>query len=79
MRLIDADELKVNMPTVEDEYRNAHKLIDEAETIEAIPVEFIEKHARLSDDLVALFGIPAGILKNVYRSLIDEWRSGDGK
>ena len=33
----------------------------------------------LFDDLVALFGVPVGVLKNVYRSLIDEWRSVDRK
>ena len=43
-------------------------------TVEAIPIEFIEKYAQLSDDAVALFGVPVGVLKNVYRSLIDEWR-----
>lgn len=74
MRLIDADELKGNMPTIGDEYQYAHKMIDETPTIDAIPIEFIEKYAQLSDDLVALFGVPVGVLKNVYRSLIDEWR-----
>ena len=38
MRLIDADALKEKMPSVEDEYQHAHKLIDEAPTIEAEPV-----------------------------------------
>lgn len=42
--------------------------------VEAIPIEFIEKYAQLSDDAGALFGVPVGVLKNVYRSLIDEWR-----
>ena len=42
MRLIDADALKAIMPTIEDEYKYAHKLIDDAPTVDAMPV----KHGR---------------------------------
>ena len=41
MRLIDADVLKAEMPTVEDEYKYAHKLIDDAPTVDAVPVQYI--------------------------------------
>ena len=32
-RLIDADELKVMVPSIEDEYKYVHKLIDQAPTV----------------------------------------------
>lgn len=50
-------------------------VIENEPTVEAVPIEFIEKYAQLSDDLVALLGVPADVLKNVYRSLIDEWEN----
>ena len=78
MKLIDADELRwtnlqdgfgrINTCIVFESDINAMPAVD------AIPIEFIEKYAQLSDDAVALFGVPVGVLKNVYRSLIDEWR-----
>ena len=33
-RLIDADELKVQIPTIEDEYKYVHQIIDNAPTVE---------------------------------------------
>lgn len=33
-RLIDADDLKARIPTIEDEYKYVHKLIDNAPTVE---------------------------------------------
>lgn len=78
MRLIDADAFLERtrkdplFPLVER--YGLSGVIENEPTVEAIPVEFIEKYAQLSDDAVALFGVPVGVLKNVYRSLIDEWR-----
>ena len=83
MRLINADALNLDYEVeMADDWKTAHEIANHiryAPTVEAIPIEFIEKYAQLSDDLVALFGIPASVLKNVYRSLIDEWRSVDRK
>lgn len=78
MKLIDADAFLERtrkdplFPLVER--YGLSGVIENEPTVEAIPVEFIEKYAQLSDDAVALFGVPVGVLKNVYRSLIDEWR-----
>lgn len=78
MRLIDADELR--WTSLQDGFGRINTCIvfesdiNAMPTIDAIPIEFIEKYAQLSDDAVALFGVPVGVLKNVYRSLIDEWR-----
>ena len=78
MRLIDADELR--WTSLQDGFGRINTCIvfesdiNAMPTIDAIPIEFIEKYAQLSDDAVALFGVPIGVLKNVYRSLIDEWR-----
>lgn len=74
MRLIDADELVSHTYIIDRDHDYETYDIEHAPTVEAIPIEFIEKYAQLSDDAVALFGVPAGVLKNVYRSLIDEWR-----
>lgn len=79
MRLIDADKIVRYTCTIDRDHDYEVYDIEHAPTVEAIPIEFIEKYAQLSDDLVALFGIPASVLKNVYRSLIDEWRSVDRK
>lgn len=79
MRLIDADELVSHTYIIDRDHDYETYDIEHAPTVEAIPIEFIEKYAQLSDDAVALFGVPAGVLKNVYRSLIDEWRSGNRK
>ena len=78
MKLIDADELR--WTSLQDGFGRINTCIvfesdiNAMPTIDAIPIEFIEKYAQLSDDAVALFGVPVGVLKNVYRSLIDEWR-----
>lgn len=32
-RLIDADELKCGIPTIEDEYKHCHRILDSAPTI----------------------------------------------
>jgi len=83
MRLIDADAFLERtrkdplFPLVER--YGLSGVIENEPTVDAIPIEFIEKYAQLSDDMVAAFGIPVGVLKNVYRSLIDEWRSGNRK
>ena len=53
MRLIDADALKAEMPTVEDEYKYAHKLIDDAQTVEAVPVSWIEETMQLAEKVGA--------------------------
>ena len=74
MRLIDADKLVSHTYIIDRDHDYETYDIEHAPTVEAIPIEFIEKYAQLSDDAVALFGVPAGVLKNVYRSLIDEWR-----
>lgn len=74
MRLIDADELVSHTYIIDRDHDYETYDIEHAPTVEAIPIEFIEKYAQLSDDAVALFGVPVGVLKNVYRSLIDEWR-----
>ena len=74
MRLIDADNLVSHTYTIDRDHDYETYDIEHAPTVDAIPVEFIEKYAQLSDDAVALFCVPAGVLKNVYRSLIDEWR-----
>ena len=74
MRLIDADKLVSHTYIIDRGHDYETYDIEHAPTVEAIPIEFIEKYAQLSDDAVALFGVPAGVLKNVYRSLIDEWR-----
>lgn len=74
MRLIDADKVVRYTCTIDRDHDYDVYDIEHAPTVEAIPIEFIEKYAQLSDDAVALFGVPAGVLKNVYRSLIDEWK-----
>ena len=74
MRLIDADKIVRYTCTIDRDHDYDVYDIEHAPTVEAIPIEFIEKYAQLSDDAVALFGVPVGVLKNVYRSLIDEWR-----
>lgn len=79
MKLIDADAFLERtrkdplFPLVER--YGLSGVIENEPTVEAVPIEFIEKYAQLSDDLVALFGVPADVLKNVYRSLIDEWEN----
>ena len=73
MRLIDADKVVRYTCTIDMDHDYDVYDIEHAPTVEAIPIEFIEKYAQLSDDAVALFGVPVGVLKNVYRSLIDEW------
>lgn len=79
MRLIDADKIVRYTCTIDRDHDYEVYDIEHAPTVEAIPIEFIEKYAQLSDDLVAWFGVPASVLKNVYRSLIDEWRNVDRK
>lgn len=79
MRLIDADKIVRYTCTIDRDHDYDVYDIEHAPTVEAIPIEFIEKYAQLSDDTVALFGVPASVLKNVYRSLIDEWKSVDRK
>lgn len=74
MRLIDADKIVRYTCTIDRDHDYDVYDIEHAPTVEAIPIEFIEKYAQLSDDAVALFGVPVGVLKNVYRSLIDEWK-----
>ena len=74
MRLIDADKVVRYTCTIDRDHDYDVYDIEHAPTVEAIPIEFIEKYAQLSDDAVALFGVPVGVLKNVYRSLIDEWK-----
>lgn len=74
MRLIDADKIVRYTCTIDRDHDYEVYDIEHAPTVEAIPIEFIEKYAQLSDDAVALFGVPVGVLKNVYRSLIDEWK-----
>lgn len=74
MRLIDADKIVRYTCTIDRDHDYEVYDIEHAPTVEAIPIEFIEKYAQLSDDAVALFGVPVGVLKNVCRSLIDEWR-----
>ena len=74
MRLIDADKIVRYTCTIDRDHDYEVYDIEHAPTVEAIPIEFIEKYAQLSDDMVAAFGIPVGVFKNAYRSLIDEWR-----
>ena len=74
MRLIDADKIVRYTCTIDRDHDYEVYDIEHAHTVEAIPIEFIEKYAQLFDDAVALFGVPVGVLKNVYRSLINEWR-----
>ena len=74
MRLIDADKIVRYTCTIDRDHDYDVYDIEHAPTVEAIPIEFIEKYAQLSDDAVALFGVPVVVLKNVYRSLIDEWK-----
>ena len=74
MRLIDADKIVRYTCTIDRDHDYDAYDIEHAPTVEAIPIEFIEKYAQLSDDAVALFGVPVGVLKSVYRSLIDEWK-----
>ena len=74
MRLVDADKLVSHTYIIDRDHDYETYDIEHAPTVEAIPIEFIEKYAQLSDDAVALFGVPVGVLKNGYRSLIDEWR-----
>lgn len=79
MKLIDADELR--WTNLQDGFGRINTCIvfesdiNAMPTVDAIPIDFIEKYAQLSDDLVVLFGVPADVLKNVYRSLIDEWKN----
>lgn len=79
MKLIDADGLR--WTNLQDGFGRINTCIvfesdiNAMPTVDAIPIDFIEKYAQLSDDLVVLFGVPADVLKNVYRSLIDEWKN----
>lgn len=49
-------------------------VIENEPKVEAIPIEFIEKQAKYADDLMTMFNIPASLVANEYRFLIEEWK-----
>ena len=78
MRLIDVDALNLDYEVdMADDWKTAHEIANHiryAPTVEAIPIEFIEKQAKYADDLMTMFGIPASLVANEYRFLIEEWK-----
>lgn len=78
MRLIDVDAFLERtskdplFPLVER--YGLSRVIENEPTVDAIPIEFIEKQAEYADSLMVAFGIPASLVANEYRFLVKEWR-----
>ena len=84
MRLIDADKLVSHTYTIDRDHDYETYDIEHAPTVEAIPIEWIEKWldeflgAKLEEDITNLDPFK----KNVYQGILlmyNDWRWGDGK
>ena len=77
-RLIDADEMKMSKcPAVVNEYTKGWNdaidaIIENAPTIDAIPISFIEEQAKLCNEI----GFRRG--EECYMALIEKWREKNG-
>lgn len=84
MRLIDADKLVSRTYTIDRDHDYETYDIEHAPTVEAIPVEWIEKWldeflgVKLEEEITDLDPFK----KNVYQGIFlmyNDWRRGDGK
>lgn len=84
MRLIDADKLVSHTYTIDRDHDYDVYDIEHAPTVEAIPIEWIEKWldeflgVKLEEEITDLDPFK----KNVYQGILlmyNEWRRGDGK
>lgn len=84
MRLIDADKLVSHTYTIDRDHDYEVYDIEHAPTVEAIPVEWIEKWldeflgVKLEEEITDLDPFK----KNVYQGILlmyNDWRRGDGK
>lgn len=84
MRLIDADKLVSHTYTIDRDHDYETYDIEHAPTVEAIPVEWIEKWldeflgVKLEEEITDLDPFK----KNVYQGILlmyNDWRRGDGK
>lgn len=84
MRLIDADKLVSHTYTIDRDHDYETYDIEHAPTVDAIPVEWIEKWldeflgVKLEEEITDLDPFK----KNVYQGILlmyNDWRRGDGK
>ena len=84
MRLIDADKLVSHTYTIDRDHDYETYDIEHAPTVEAIPIEWIEKWldeflgVKLEEEITNLDPFK----KNVYQGILlmyNDWRRGDGK
>ena len=84
MRLIDADKLVSHSYTIDRDHDYETHDIEHAPTVDAIPVEWIEKWldeflgVKLEEEITDLDPFK----KNVYQGILlmyNDWRRGDGK
>ena len=84
MRLIDADKLVSHTYTIDRDHDYETYDIEHAPTVDAIPVEWIEKWldeflgVKLEEEITNLDPFK----KNVYQGILlmyNDWRRGDGK
>ena len=84
MRLIDADKLVSHTYTIDRDHDYETYDIEHAPTVEAIPIEWIEKWldeflgVKLEEEITILDPFK----KNVYQGILlmyNDWRRGDGK
>lgn len=84
MRLIDADKLVSHTYTIDRDHDYETYDIEHAPTVDAIPIEWIEKWldeflgVKLEEEITNLDPFK----KNVYQGILlmyNEWRRGDGK
>ena len=84
MRLIDADKLVSHTYTIDRDHDYETYDIEHAPTVDAIPVEWIEKWldeflgTKLEEEITDLDPFK----KNVYQGILlmyNDWRRGDGK
>ena len=84
MRLIDADKLVSHTYTIDRDHDYETYDIEHAPTVEAIPIEWIEKWldeflgVKLEEEITDLDPFK----KNVYQGILlmyNDWRRGDGK
>lgn len=84
MRLVDADKLVSHTYTIDRDHDYETYDIEHAPTVEAIPIEWIEKWldeflgVKLEEEITNLDPFK----KNVYQGIFlmyNDWRRGDGK
>ena len=84
MRLIDADKLVSHTYTIDRDHDYETYDIEHAPTVDAIPIEWIEKWldeflgVKLEEEITDLDPFK----KNVYQGILlmyNDWRRGDGK